>query len=322
MRARTFPGVALVLLLVHCVSGAHAAPEAEPSSERVCGSVRSGGAAVRGAHVVAPAQGLLALTDSLGGFCLDGVPPGVLLLRAFAVGFHPAERTAEVEKGMGPVYIELVPLRAAGGWSAGAGGASGQEGGPSGSAAGSAASGRAGTGTPAGSELTSTPAGDDPGAAFVAGMPMLVLAADSTWILAKHKGSSWDSLLTLHDALTRRSYGPALLEAATWRKLGGRIHDLRLSGCHLDRPAKRGLDRRACSYLERAGALLEARAAALSGKSVSHDARVHLESLARASDAALARWATEILARARGPAGGAGGKPPEGELRGEPRSER
>jgi hypothetical protein len=296
VRAREIATAAALLL------GGAAALGAGPAAaaERVCGTVLAGGAPVRGAHVAAAERGLVALTDSAGAFCFEGVEAGGLVLRVFALGFQPAERLVAVAPAMAPVRFELQPLRGgSGSWTGG---------GSEGSAA-----------PPPAAPPPAAPSG--PAAALFAAVPMLVLPADSAWLAATHKDAKWDTLKAVHTVLVGQAGGPPL-EPRTWRELGEGIHDLRLRECEGERPRKRPLGKTACAYLERGAAVAELRAARLTGKQPSRDTRLYLEQLAGGGDPQASAWARGLLTAAKAPpeapavqpvtppAGTPGGAPP------------
>jgi hypothetical protein len=268
------------------------APETR-AAERVCGTVWSSGAPVRGAHVVATERGLVATTDSSGAFCFESVEPGTVSLLAAAMGFQTAERLVSVQAGMTPVHFELVPLR-----------------GPTvGSALGGAAAAPPGASVPmpaAGTEAApppapAEPAPSGPAAALLAEVPVLVLPADSEWLAAKHKGENWSTLRALHATLTTGANVREPLDAKSWRAVRGRVHDLYVDECTSEGPRKRALGADACAYLERALALTDVRAALLGGGGVTHDTRVYLQQQAGSRDPAVAGWARALLERAAKP---------------------
>jgi hypothetical protein len=249
----------------------------------VCGVVHSGGAAVKGANLVALERGVTAVTDSAGSFCLDLDQAGVVTVRVIAIGFEPGERVVQVTGSGATIRFELTPLR---------GGSPGLQ--VSGSETAATAKEKL-------APIAPSTAANDPRTKrdqdFLAALPLLLTPADSTWLTAKHKGSQWDTLFVLHDALRGRGRPGDATDPATWRKLGDRLSDLKLFWCVSDRPRKRSLGEAPCAYLERGMALSEARAAVLGKKGLSHNTKVYLQGLAASHDASLAGWAKQILER-------------------------
>jgi hypothetical protein len=262
------------------------------AAERVCGTVWSSGAPVRGAHVVATERGLVAVTDSLGAFCFESVDPGTVSLLAAAIGFQPAERLVTVAPGMTPVHLELVPLRGASVGSAINGGAAAPAAPPGASGPASAP----GTEAPA-PAAPEPPALSGPEAALFVDLPVLVLPADSEWLATKHKGDNWAALLALHAALSRGAGLRGVLTPRAWRTAGDRAHDLYVDGCAGEGPHKHALDSDACAYVERAAALADARAVSLGGGRVSRNTKVLLQRLAGSRDGAISAWARALLER-------------------------
>ena len=262
----------------------------------LCGVVRSGGAAVRGANLVVLERGATAVTDSSGSFCFDLAEPGVVTVRAYAVGFEPGERVVSATGTGATVRLELTPLR-------------GSSGGPLGDVPTS-------PGVRGVEVLETSPS---PGQAqddargklreqFMASLPVLLLPADSSWLLGKHKGAHWDSLFVLHDRLRGRGMGDAALDPGAWRKLNDRLEDLYLPWCADERPRKHSFGDAPCAYLNRGIALTEARTAALTAKPLSRNTRVYLQRLAGSGDPRVAAWARLVLARV--PVGPPSGLPP------------
>ena len=279
MRSARF-GTGIVLLAtaaLACATAAHAAV-------LVCGVVRSGGVAVKGANLVALERGVTAVTDSSGSFCLDLDQAGVVTVRVIAIGFEPGERVVSATGDGATVRFELSPLR---------GGSPGL----SVSASESAANTKEKLAPVAASSAPSSDPRAKQGEEFLASMPVLLTAADSSWLTEKHKGSQWDTLFVLHDVLRGRSHPGAAIDPATWRKVEDRLSDLKQFWCVSDSPRKRSLGQAPCAYLERGIALSEARAAALSKKGLSHNAKVYLQGLADSKDAAVAAWARQVLDR-------------------------
>ena len=278
--SRTRLGLGCILALTLLA----AALPARAASVLVCGVVRSGSAAVKGANLIALERGVTAVTDSSGSFCLDLDQSGVITVRVIAIGFEPGERVVQAGESGATVRFELVPLR---------GGSPGL----SVSGAGSAAA------APTHDALapiapSSAAAGDShapKGEAFLAAFPVYLSAADTAWLTSKHKGSQWDTLFVLHDELRGRGHMGAATDPETWRKLENRLGDLKLFWCVSDHPRKHSLGPAPCAYLERAIALSEARAAALTGKGLSRNAKLYLQGLTSSSDRAAAAWAKRVL---------------------------
>ena len=276
-RARLGSGIVLFAIGIGLAATAHA-------KVLVCGVVRSGGAAVKGANLVALERGVTAVTDSAGSFCLDLDEAGVVTVRVIAIGFEPGERVVSATGDGATVRFELTPLR-------GGGAPSLQV-----------------TGEPAAStkeKLETVPPSSAPssdprakqGEEFLASLPVLLTAADSSWLTAKHKGSQWDTLFVLHDALRGRGHFGDAIDPKTWRKVEDRLNDLKIYWCVTDKPRKRSLGEAPCEYLERGLALSEARAAALSKKGLSRNTKVYLQSLSSSKDSAVAAWAKQLLDR-------------------------
>ena len=289
MRARRIR-FALVLLALLPATGARA-------ELLLCGVVRSGGIAVRGANLVVLERGSTAVTDTSGAFCIDLAEPGVVTVRVFAVGFEPGERVVSATGTGATVRFELAPLR-------------GAAGSPLGDTPSSAPREESVPPRPA-----ATPASDPRSAireGFLSSLPVLVLPADSAWLAGKHKGAHWDTLFVLHDRLRARNLADAAaLDPSTWRKLQTRLEDLHIPWCADERPRKHSFGNAACAYLARGIALAEARAAALAAKPLSRNARVYLQRLASAKDARVSSWARQVLARVPvGPPNGLPGLPP------------
>src|SRR5262249_4309216 len=206
---------------------------------------------------------------------------GVVTVRVIAIGFEPGERVVSATGDGATVRFELTPLRG--------GSPSLQVGGE--------------TATTTKEKLAplapSTASSSDPrakqGEEFLASFPVFLTAADSAWLTAKHKGSQWDTLLGLHDALRGRGHFGDAIDPRTWRKVEDRLSDLKLYWCVTDKPRKRSLGDAPCEYLERGMALSEARVAALSKKGLSHNTKVYLQGLASSHDSAQADWAKRIL---------------------------
>lgn len=250
----------------------------------VCGVVHSGGTAVKGANLVVLERGVTAVTDSSGSFCLDLDEAGVVTVRVIAIGFEPGERVVSVTGDGATIRFELSPLR---------GGSPGLQ-----------ISGE--SQTPAKEKLTpvapSTASSSDPrakqGEEFLASFPVLLTAADSAWLQEKHKGSQWDTLFVLHDALRGRGHYGDAIDPETWRKVGDRLDDLKNFWCVSDKPRKRSLGKAPCEYLERGIALTEVRAAALAKKGLTRNTKVYLQSLASSHESAVASaWAKQLLDR-------------------------
>jgi len=255
------------------------------ASVLVCGVVRSGSAAVKGANLIALERGVTAVTDSSGSFCLDLDQSGVITVRVIAIGFEPGERVVQAGESGATVRFELVPLR---------GGSPGL----SVSGGGSGAAGAAPHDALAPIAPSSAAAADShakKGEAFLAAFPVYLSAADTAWLTSKHKGSQWDTLFVLHDELRGRGHMGAAIDPDTWRKLENRLDDLKLFWCVSDHPRKHSLGPAPCAYLERAIALSEARAAALTGKGLSRNAKLYLQGLTSSSDRAAADWAKRVL---------------------------
>jgi Carboxypeptidase regulatory-like domain len=249
----------------------------------VCGVVRSGGAAVKGANLIALERGITAVTDSSGSFCLDLDQSGVVTVRVIAIGFEPGERVVQAGDNGATVRFELVPLR--------------------GGSPGLSVSGGATPVAPthdalaplAPSSAAAADAHAKKGEAFLSAFPVYLSAADTTWLTSKHKGSQWDTLFVLHDELRGRGHMGAATDPETWRKLENRLDDLKIFWCVTDHPRKHSLGRAPCAYLERAIALAEARVAALTGKGLSRNAKLYLQGLASSNDRAAADWAKRVL---------------------------
>jgi hypothetical protein len=274
------PGTAMILaiaLALACAAPAHA-------GVLVCGVVRSGGVPVRGANLVALERGVTAVTDSSGSFCLDLDQPGVVTVRVIAIGFEPGERVVSVTGDGATVRFELSALRG---------------GSPGLSISGSEPS--ANNKEKLAPVAASTALSSDPrakqGEEFLAAMPVLLTAADSSWLTEKHKGSQWDTLFVLHDELRGRSHPGAAIDPRTWEKVEDRLSDLKMHWCVSDQPRKRSLGDAPCAYLERGIALSEARAAALSKKGLSRNAKVYLQELASSKDSVVSAWARQVLDR-------------------------
>jgi hypothetical protein len=265
----------------------------------VCGVVHSGGVAVKGANLVALERGVTAVTDSSGSFCLDLDQPGVVTVRVIAIGFEPGEREVSVTGDGATVRFELVPLRG--------GGAPGLQV--------SGGSGATSSKEKLAPVAVSTAPSSDPrakaGEEFLASMPVLLTAADSSWLTEKHKGSQWDTLFVLHDELRGRGHPGAATDPETWRKVEDRLSDLKMHWCVTDQPRKRSLGKAPCAYLERGLALSEARAAALSKKGLSHNTKIYLQELAGSKDSAVAAWAKQMLDRVAQGAGMGLAAPPQ-----------
>ena len=276
-RAKLGMGIAVLAMTLASAAAAQAAV-------LVCGVVRSGGVAVKGANLVALERGVTAVTDSAGSFCLDLDSPGTVTVRVIAIGFEPGERMVTAGDSGATIRFELVPLR---------GGTGGLQ------VTGSEAA------TPVKEKLApvvpSSALSDDPkakkGEELLSSMPVLLTAADSAWLSAKHKGSQWDTLFVLHDALRGCGHFGDATDAETWRKVQDRLSDLELFWCVSNQPRKRSLGDAPCAYLERGMALSEARAAALSKKGLSHNTKVYLQGLAQSHDRNVSDWAKRVLDR-------------------------
>lgn len=276
---RSLSALAALGPLLGVVGLASLAPAA--AAARLCGTIRSAGSPVAGAHVVVIERGLLASSDSTGAFCVEGLESGTFTLRALAIGYQPGERVVSTLDSAA-VHFELVPLRGVGGWSA--------------SGSGSRDTGGS-TGTPAPRISAALAPADTAGRPESRDLPLLVLAADSAWLFAKHKGSHWDSLIVMNDQLLRGApAGDAGQRASYWRRFGERLADLSLRWCNAERPVRHALSPEACFYLARARAIAEARGAYLRGKDVSRSTRVYLQSLTSSSDRRVSEWARGMLA--------------------------
>jgi hypothetical protein len=249
----------------------------------VCGVVRSGGAAVKGANLVVLERGATAVTDSSGSFCLDLDEAGVVTVRVIAIGFEPGERVVSATGDGATVRFELSTLR---------GGSPGLQ------VQGESAASAKEKLVPV---APSTASSSDPKAAqgeqLLASFPVLLTAADSSWLTAKHKGSQWDTLFVLHDALRGRGHFGDAVDPRTWQKVGDRLDDLKNFWCVTDAPRKKSLGDAPCAYVERGIALTEARAATLSRKGLTRNTKVYLQGLAGSKDSVVADWARRLLDR-------------------------
>jgi len=250
----------------------------------VCGVVRSGGAAVKGANLIALERGITAVTDSSGSFCLDLDQAGVITVRVIAIGFEPGERVVQAGESGATVRFELVPLR---------GGSPGLS--VSGTAGGAAAATHEALKPFVPSSAATSDAQAQKGEQFLAKFPVYLTAADTAWLTSKHKGAQWDTLFVLHDELRGRGRMGDATDPETWRQLENRLGDLKIAWCANDLPRKHSLGKAPCAYLERNIALAEARAAALTGKGLSRNAKLYLQGLASSSDRPAADWAKRVL---------------------------
>lgn len=186
--------------------------------------MQSGGKPVRGASVLATAEGAYARTDSTGLFCLRELDGAVQRLQIVALGFGPVERYLPAHAET--LVIELVPLRGLSG------------------------------GGPATASAPRTPA------EVFAAVPEFLTADDSLRFARSPKSEIERTLLRLHALLAVRAHADSISRAGAWREVAGAIRAVKPPAPKGDASARREAESVA-DWLQQAEAVAWGRAALL-----------------------------------------------------------